>query len=121
MQYLRRLFESVPFQKLVPDQTMVLNGPATGGGKIRSARASDGSFAIVYSPFGEAFTLSKSVVKAAKLKEFWYDPRYGVSYEIDQPERWGIQTYSPPTTGRGHDWILVIEDEAADFPLPNSL
>jgi hypothetical protein len=121
MQYVRKLFESVPFQKLVPDQSIILNGPTTGGGKIRSARATDGSFAIIYSPFGEAFTLSKSVVHAAKLKEFWYDPRYGTSYEIDEPERWGIQTYTPPTAGRGHDWILVIEDAAADFPSPSSL
>jgi hypothetical protein len=117
MQYVRKLFESIPFEKLVPDQTMILNGPTTGGGKIRSARATDGSFAIIYSPFGEAFTLSKSVVRASKLKEFWYDPRYGTSYEIDEPERWGIQTYTPPTAGRGHDWILVIEDAAANFQL----
>ena len=121
MAYVRKLFESVGFQKLVPDQTMILNGPIIGGGKIRSAKASDGSFAIIYSPFGEAFTLNKSVVRAEKFKEFWYDPRYGASYEIDEPERWGIQTYTPPTAGRGHDWILVIEDAAADFRSPSSL
>jgi len=120
MRYLRRLFESVPFGKLVPDQSIVLNGPTTGGAKIRSARSSDGSFAIVYSPFGESFTLNKDVVKATKFKEFWYDPRYGVSYEIDEPERWGIQTYTPPTTGRGQDWVLLIEDAAAGFALPDS-
>ncbi len=120
MQYARKLFESVPLEKLLPDQSMILNGPTTGGGKIRSARATDGSFAIIYSPFGEAFTLNKNVVKAGKLKEFWYDPRYGTSYEIDEPERWGIQTYTPPTAGRGHDWILVIEDAAANLPVPGS-
>jgi len=120
MGYLRRLFESVPFRKLVPDQGIILNGPVTGGAKIRSARSSDGSFAIVYSPFGESFTLNKNVVKAPKFREFWYDPRYGVSYEIDQPERWGIQTYTPPTSGRGQDWVLLIEDAAAGFGLPDS-
>jgi len=121
MQYVRRLFDSVPLEKLIPDQSIILNGPTTGGAKIRSARASDGSFAIIYSPFGESFTLSKSVVRAKKLKEFWYDPRYGTAYEIDEPERWGIQTYTPPTSGRGHDWILVIEDAAAGLPTPGSM
>lgn len=120
MGYLRRLFESVPLQKLEPDQSIILNGPATGGAKIRAARSLDGSYAIIYSPFGESFTLNKNVVKAARLREFWYDPRYGVSYEIDQPERWGIQTYSPPTHGRGQDWVLLIEAAAAGFPLPDS-
>jgi len=120
MGYLRRLFESIPFQKLQPDQSIILNGPATGGAKIRAARSSDGSFAVIYSPFGESFTLNKKVVKAARFRELWYDPRYGVSYEIDQPERWGIQTYTPPTHGRGQDWVLLIEDAAAGFPLPDS-
>jgi hypothetical protein len=119
MQYLRRLFESVPFWKLVPDQSIILNGPTTGGAKIRSARSSDASFAIVYSPFGAGFTLNKTVVKATRFKEFWYDPRYGVSYEIDQPERWGIQTYAPPTNGRGQDWVLLIEDATAGFSQPD--
>ncbi len=60
---LRRLFESLPFTKLVPDQRLILNGPTTGGAKIRAARASDGSFALIYTPRGESFTLDKSVIK----------------------------------------------------------
>ena len=120
MGYMRHLFEAVPFRKLEPDQSIILNGPVSGGAKIRAARSSDGSYAIVYSPYGESFTLNKNVVKAARFREFWFDPRYGVSYEIDQPERWGIQTYTPPTSGRGQDWVLLIEDAAAGFPLPDS-
>jgi hypothetical protein len=119
MGYMRALFQSVPFKNLVPDQSIILNGPTSGGAKIRSARSSDGSFAIIYSPFGESFTLNKSIVKANKFREFWYDPRYGVSYEIDEPERWGIQTYTPPTTGRGQDWVLVIENGAANYASPD--
>jgi hypothetical protein len=120
MRDLRRLFESVPFTKLVPDQHIVLDGPATGGAKIRAAKSSDGSFAIVYSPYGESFTLDKSIVKGEQLREFWYDPRYGISYVIDEPDAWGIQRYKPPSSGRGHDWVLVIEDKAAVYPLPGA-
>jgi hypothetical protein len=57
MGHVRRLLESLPFTKLIPDQRVILNGPLTGGAKIRAARASDGSFALVYSPHGESFTL----------------------------------------------------------------
>lgn len=120
MRNLRQLFESVPFTKLVPDQHIVLDGPATGGAKIRAAKSSDGSFAIIYSPYGESFTLDKSIVKGEQLREFWYDPRYGTSYVIDEPDAWGIQRYKPPSNGRGHDWVLVIEDEAAGYPLPGA-
>ena len=118
MRYVRRLFESLPFTKLVPDQRIILNGPTTGGAKIRAARASDGSFAVIYSPRGEIITLDKSVVKAERQIELWYDPRYGTSYVIKEQDSWGIQTFTPPTSGRGNDWILVLFDSAARIPLP---
>lgn len=118
MGFVRRLFESVPFTRMVPDQRIILNGPVTGGAKIRAARSWDASFAIVYSPRGESFTLDKSIIKAQRVKEIWYDPRYGISYEIHQTDGWGIQTYTPPTTGRGNDWVFLLEDAAAQYPLP---
>jgi hypothetical protein len=108
MGHLRRFFEALPFTKLVPDQALILNGPTTGGAKLRAARASDGSFAVVYSPRGEPFTLDKSIIKAARLQEAWFDPRYGVTYPLHETDQWGIQTYTPPTSGRGQDWVLVI-------------
>jgi hypothetical protein len=118
MRYVRRLFESLPFTKLVPDQRIILNGPTTGGAKIRAARATDGSFAIFYSPRGESFTVDKSVVKAERQIELWYDPRYGTAYVIKEQDSWGIQTFTPPSSGRGNDWILVLLDAAMKGSLP---
>ena len=88
MRHLRRLFEALPFTKLVPDQRLILNGPTTGGARIRAARASDGSFALIYSPRGESFTLNKNVIKAEQLRETWYDPRYGVLLPHKRAGRW---------------------------------
>jgi len=89
MRYVRRLFESLPFTRLAPDQSIILNGPTTGGAKIRAARASDGSFAIIYSPRGESFTLDKSVIKAERQNQYWYDPRYGASYLFQRARQLG--------------------------------
>ena len=97
---------------------MILNGPATGGTKVRAARADDGSLGFISSPRGESFTVNKSLIKADRVKEIWYDPRYGVAYEIHTTDRWGFQTYTPPTSGRGNDWVLILEDAKAEFPLP---
>ena len=118
MSYVRRLFETIPFTKLVPDMRLILNGPASGGARIRAARASDGSFAIVYSPRGDSFTLDKSVIKGNRQREFWYDPRYGVSYVFKEQDSAGIQTITPPTNGRGNDWVLVLEDLSAGYIVP---
>jgi len=120
MGVLRRLFESRPFQKLVPDPALVVNGPTSGGAKMRAARAEDGTFAFLYSPRGESFTVDKTRLKATRLKEIWFDPRYGSSYDFHTTTAEGYQTYVPPTSGRGQDWILILEDEDARFSAPNA-
>ena len=120
MRHVRRLFESLPFTKLVPDQSLILNGPVTGGAKIRAARANDGSFALIYTPRGESFTLNKHVIKSDRLNEYWFDPRYGVAYFNKTQDTWGIQTYTSPTNGRGNDWVLVLTNASAGFKLPGA-
>jgi hypothetical protein len=117
---IRRLFESRPFTKLVPDQSMLVDAPRDGGAKVRAARASDGSFAFIYSPRGGRFTVDKGLFKARSLWEIWYDPRYGCAYLVHTTDTHGFQTFTPPTSGRGQDWILVIEDAAQKFPLPGT-
>ena len=118
MGHLRKLFEARPFHRLVPDQTFILSGPASGGGRIRAAVADDGSFAIVYSPRGEAFTVDQSRIRAARLKAVWYDTRYGIAHPVHTGNTFAIQTYSPPTGGRGNDWVLILEDAGLNWPLP---
>lgn len=118
MGFVRRLFESRPFTRLRPDSTMVVEGPSERGAKVRAARASDGSFALVYSPRGERFTVDKSAIQHRRVREIWYDPRYGVASHFHTTDNTGFQTYTPPTSGRGNDWILILESESSGFPLP---
>jgi hypothetical protein len=118
MGHVRTLFEARPFYKLQPDQGMIRNGPTTGGAKIRAAIADDASFAIVYSPMGASFSIDKGVIEARYIKEIWFDPRYGVSYHLHTSDTQGIQTYTPPTSGRGQDWILIIENADLELTMP---
>ncbi|MFZ6029264.1 MAG: glycoside hydrolase family 140 protein [Chloroflexota bacterium] len=111
MGFVRRLFEAYPFQELVPDQALILDGPASGGAKIRAARTRNGTLAFVYSPRGEAFTVDRRVFNAKRIKESWYDPRYGCTYPFHTATNAAFQTYVPPTSGRGNDWILILEGE----------
>lgn len=110
---LRRFMEAQHFESLVADQHLIIDGPMHGGSKIRAMRAPDGTRVIVYTPRGEPFTLDQSVLKAAFVRQSWFDPRYGVSYEFRLSGRaWDqqtFQTYTPPTSGRGQDWVLVLE------------
>ncbi len=120
MGYLAELFLARPFHKLQPDQSLLLSGPSSGGAKIRCSLAEDGRFAICYSPRGESFTLDQSKINGTKLKGIWYDPRYGIAHEIHNGNTHGIQTYTPPTSGKGNDWVLIIENGDLDLPLPGT-
>lgn len=112
MGFVRRLFESRPFHDLVPAQDMIVDGPSHGGAKIRAARSTNGSFAYVYSPRGEQFTVDKRMISAKRVRESWYDPRYGCTYDIHTGDNASFQTFVPPTAGRGNDWILILETES---------
>ena len=110
MGLMRRFLEAHGFHLLIPDQRLVADGPLTGGAKIRAARATDGSVAVVYSPKGAPFTVDLARFgSAVRLRESWFDPRYGVTYEIHAGTPQAFQTYTPPTAGRGQDWVLLIE------------
>jgi len=118
MGYIRKLFESRPFQKLVPDQSILVNGPDTGPAKVRAARATDGSFAFVYSPRGEPFMVRVNCIKSPRIRSTWFDPRYGAAASIHTTDTPGFQTFVPPTSGRGCDWLLVLDAADAGFPTP---
>ncbi|MFC1975274.1 glycoside hydrolase family 140 protein [Chloroflexota bacterium] len=124
MGLLRRFMEAHAFHTLVPDQQLIVDGPTHGPSKIRAMRAPDESKIVVYTPKGEPFTLDQSVVKAAYVGQSWFDPRYGVSYEFRlSPRAWDgqtFQTYMPPTSGRGQDWVLVLQgvQQESDIPTP---
>lgn len=118
MGLLRRFMEAHRFETLVPDQTLIVDGPTSGPAKIRAMRAVDGSRVIVYTPRGEPFTLDQSVVTATNTRQAWFDPRYGVSHEFHaSPRAWDghtYQTFTPPSSGRGQDWVLVYEAVARE-------
>jgi hypothetical protein len=109
MGYLRRLMEQQQFQTLVPDQDIILDGPLRGPAKIRAARGADGARIIVYSPRGESFTLDLGAIRAPMHTQTWFAPRSGVGYTFRTEQSHGIQSFTPPSSGPGNDWVLVIE------------
>jgi len=118
MKHVRDLFESRPYLLLVPRPDVVLDGPNYFGSKVKAAVASDGSFAFVYSPRGEPFTINQSMINSDRVRAYWYDPRYGTAGFIHEGDNTGPQTFTPPSNGRGQDWLLVLDDGTMNFPLP---
>ena len=109
MTHLRKLFESRRWEKLEPAQELIIDGPVSGPAKVRAAIASDKSFMMVYSAKGEPFTLNLDSLASNHVNELWFDPRYGSFFTFRRGITLSIKTFTPPSSGEGNDWILVIE------------
>lgn len=118
MGLLRKLFESRPFQKLVPDQSIISGQLGRGTARIRAARAGDGSFLFVYVPVGQPVSVNLEKIAGRRCQAWWYNPRDGKVEKIGQFSNAGTKEFTPPKVGRGHDWVIVIDNTAQTFPPP---
>lgn len=118
MTHLRSLFESRPWQQLVPDQSVLEGDAGTGGDEIRAARATNGSFLFVYTPTGRAVALAVGKVAGARVVAWWFDPRTGRARRIGVQPANERQRFTPPSQGRGQDWVLVVDSGERRWPPP---
>ena len=119
MGYVRQLFESRPFLKLVPDQEAVSVPRGQERRFVRSARASDGSYLFVYSTLGEGFRVDLNKLSGKQVTATWYNPREGTAKKIGTfPNPRSLKTFLPPSRGRNNDWVLILDDAAKKYPLP---
>ncbi len=115
--YLRRLMLSRPFVSRVPDQSLIAAGQREGAGHVQATRG-DG-YAMIYTPLGQAITVDAGKLGARRVKSWWWDPRLGKAIAAGAFEGSAKREFVPPgESGRGHDWVLVIDDEARDFKEP---
>jgi hypothetical protein len=112
----------------VPDQWLIAEDQLSTSNRIQATRAADGSYAFIYMAsgaklrvqlidHGDAFPffnkLSGDVIRA-----YWYDPRDGTSQEIGTFRKEDYRDFTPPTTGPGNDWVLVLDDASKNYPAP---
>ncbi len=118
MQHARALLESRPILTRVPDQSLLASDPGRGADHIQAARADDGSYAFIYAASGKPFTVNLEKLSGVRLQGYWYNPRNGQSKPLDAFPRSGRKEFRPPSAGNGHDWVLVLDNEAKEYPPP---
>jgi hypothetical protein len=139
MQHLRTLLESRPMSMRIPDEWLLVNDPLSTVDRIQACRGSDGSYLFVYTSSGKPVRIrmrdkihDKLTGKVARA--WWYDPRNGTSRLIaefpktepgDRPadvRRLDItREFTPPSSGPGNDWVLVVDDASKNYPAPGKL
>ncbi len=115
MQYLRNLMESRSFLTAFPDTTFVTKAQS-GMNVIRCLRGTD--FAFVYSAGGLAFTVNLGRTSGSTVDAWWYNPKTGAATYMANYANSGQRTFTPPSSGRGNDWVLVLDDPASNYPDP---
>jgi hypothetical protein len=121
IQYARALVESRPILTRIPDQLLLASDPGKGADRVQATRGDDGSFAFVYSASGKPFTVDLEKFSGTQLKAYWFDPRRGTSEEIGTFERTGKKEFTPPSSGKGKDWVLVVDDAGKEYAKPGKL
>jgi len=118
--YLRDLMESRPFLDRIPDPSLVVGDPGKGLDHVVATRAADGSYAMVYIPRARPVTVALGKLAGDRVRAWWYDPRTGAAELAGQYERRGEREFTPPASGDGRDWVLVLDDAGKDFPPPGT-
>ena len=123
MQHLRALIESRPMLLRIPDQWLLVNDPMGTSDRIQACRASDGSYAFIYTATGAKLVIRMvdriyEKLSGNAIKAYWYDPRLGTSTYIGEFPKTESREFTPPSSGRGNDWVLVLDDAAKGYAEP---
>jgi hypothetical protein len=116
MQFLRMLMESRPIIDRVPDQKLIDNARGDND-RIQATRGKD--YIFVYSSEGKNFELNLTSLKAKQFQATWFDPRTGKTSDAGKFSNIEKQRFTPPTTGYGQDWVLIVDDASKNYKSPS--
>jgi hypothetical protein len=109
LRHLKTLMLSHPYFTRVPDQSLIVGDAGEGAAHIAATRDTAGRYALIYIPDGRPVTIDLTKLPGARMSVSWFDPRTGEAQQADaQIPLDGIRTFTPPTSGRDQDWVLVI-------------
>ncbi|GGM94059.1 hypothetical protein GCM10010967_29020 [Dyadobacter beijingensis] len=116
MQYVRKLIESRPITDRVPDQSIIVEHALSAPERVQATRGKD--YLFVYTAAGKAFSVNPGKISGTQLEAFWYDPRTGKVRDAGKFDNHAVNKFIPPTSGYGHDWVLVIDDASKGYRKP---
>ncbi len=113
MEHVHKIFKIRPFEKLIPDQSIVYGYNANNENHIQAAIANDKSFMLIYLAKGQKVTVNMKKLNNS-IEASWYNPRDGNSIKIGEYKNDGKQEFTPPGSGENNDWLLVLDDMKAN-------
>jgi hypothetical protein len=114
MKYVRYLIESRPMFDRIPYPTQVTES-FNANDHISSTRGKD--YLYVYSAQGKKFTVNTSRISGKEIAAHWFNPRNGELKEVGKFSKKDQQEFTPPSTGYGQDWVLIVDDASKKYTL----
>lgn len=114
MIHVRKLIESHPVLDRVPDQSLITESNYASAERIQATRGND--YLFIYTAAGKSFTVTLGKIKGNKLQVYWYNPRDGKTTAAETIDNKGTKSLTPPSSGYGQDWVLVMDDAAQKYP-----
>ena len=125
MRHLRGLMESRPYTTRIPDQAVIIGNPSDlpdhqAATRDGTAGAKDATYLMLYTPLHRRPTVDSSLIAAAKLNAWWYNPRNGEATAcacgVPNEGKFAADTPDHPD----YDWVLVVDDASRNYPPPGS-
>lgn len=114
IRFLGKLLQSRPMLLREPNQDLLVDNTTQGMERIKACLATNGSYAMIYTPHGTSFRVNASKISGRHINWYWYCPRSGEVHSDGKIINRGQTLYfDPPSTGEsfsGHDWVLVLDD-----------
>ena len=119
MLFLKNLLTVFPWQQMVNDQSIIINDNPENLEYMVSAIGAEKDFLLVYTPYGQPVTVDLSKMKVKVVDAYWFNPRSGENLKIGKFPITEKPTFTPWSSGRGSDFVLVIVDENSNYQLQN--
>ena len=117
MRHLIELLQMRPIHKCIPDQSL-LAGYSEQNTKFKqvSIRAEDESYAMIYTPIGETFSVNTNKISPKAVETWWFNPRNGEVILNGIIPGSDSYIFNPPKptikikNGKENDWILILDN-----------
>lgn len=108
IKHAKELLKAYDYLSRVPAPEILVNPGSFAADRVIATRGKD--YAFVYLPNGYPIGVSlEKIPGAEKLNLLWFDVRTGERSFIKQTPAQGTFLATPQKSGRGNDWVLIME------------
>jgi len=111
MRYVHSFFDSYPLCDFHPDSSAVYGINSEDENYVAASVANDRSCIIAYLSLGQSVSIVTRKLEGSALLHRWFNPRTGVYTDSINGINSGIQRFTPPSSGPGNDWVLIIKNQ----------